>query len=79
MEVVMEFEKIQNAISDVLDIDKDEITLETEFVKDLGADSLDVIEIVMRLEEEFGITIPEDAAAGIVTVNDAVEQIKNAI
>lgn len=75
----MEFEKIQNAISDVLDIDKDEITLETEFVKDLGADSLDVIEIVMRLEEEFGITIPEDAAAGIVTVNDAVEQIKNAI
>ena len=75
----MEFEKIRKAISDILGIDENDITLETEFVKDLGADSLDVIEIVFRLEEEFGITIPDDAVSDIVTVGDAVEQINNAI
>ena len=75
----MEFEKIKSAIAQVLDIDENDITMETEFVKDLGADSLDVVEIIMNIEEEFGIEIPEDAAAGIVTVGDAVEQIKGAL
>ena len=39
----MEFEKLQNIIADVLNIDKSKITPETTFVDDLGADSLDVL------------------------------------
>ena len=35
----MEFEKLQNIIADVLNIDKSKITPETTFVDDLGADS----------------------------------------
>ncbi len=72
----MEFEKIRSIISEVLNIDEDEITLESTFVEDLGADSLDVFQIIMGIEEEFDIEIPNEAAEKIVTVNDAVEQIK---
>ena len=73
----MEFEKLK--IAEVLNVDEEEITMETTFVDDLGADSLDVFQIIMGLEEEFDIEIPNEEAEKIVTVGDAVEQIKNAL
>lgn len=75
----MEFEKLQQIIADVLNIEVDEITMESTFVDDLGADSLDVYQIVMGIEDGFDIEIPDDAAESIVTVADAVEQIKTAM
>ncbi|MBQ1527992.1 MAG: acyl carrier protein, partial [Lachnospiraceae bacterium] len=45
----------------------------------LGADSLDIFQIIMGIEEEFDIEISTEDAEQIVTVGDAVEQIKNAI
>ena len=42
----MEFEKLQQIISEVLNVDADEIKMETSFVDDLGADSLDVFQII---------------------------------
>ena len=74
----MEFEKIQDIIAEVLNIDKDEITMDTTFIDDLGADSLDVFQIIMGIEEEFDIDIPTEKAESIVTVGDAVEAIRNA-
>ena len=75
----MEFEKLKNIIAEVLNVDADEITMDTTFVDDLGADSLDVFQIIMGIEEEFDIEIPSEEAKKIVTVGDAVEQIKNAV
>lgn len=75
----MEFEKLQGIIAEVLNIDADEITMSSTFVDDLGADSLDVFQIIMGIEEEFDIEIPNDAAESIVSVGDAVEQIKSAL
>lgn len=75
----MEFEKLQKIIAEVLNVDTDEITMDTTFVDDLGADSLDVFQIIMGIEEEFDIEIPNEEAEKIVSVGDAVEQIKNAI
>ena len=75
----MEFEKLKNIIAEVLNVDADEITMDTTFVDDLGADSLDVFQIIMGIEEEFDIGIPSEEAEKIVTVGDAVEQIKNAV
>ena len=54
-ERIMEFEKLQEIISEVLNVDADEITMDTTFVDDLGADSLDVFQILMGIEEEFDI------------------------
>ena len=75
----MELEKLQKIIAEVLNVDAQEVTMDTTFVEDLGADSLDVFQIIMGIEEEFDIEIANDAAESIVTVGDAVEQIKNAL
>ena len=75
----MEFEKLQKIIAEVLNVDVDEITMDTTFTDDLGADSLDVFQIVMGIEEEFDIEIATEDAEKIITVGDAVNQIKNAI
>ena len=75
----MEFEKLQKIIAEVLNVEADDITMETTFVDDLGADSLDIFQIIMGIEEEFDVEIANDAAEKIVSVGDAVEQIKNAL
>ena len=75
----MEFEKLKKIIAEVLNVDPDEITMETTFQDDLGADSLDVDQIIMGIEEEFDIEIPAETAEQVTTVEDAVEMIKNAV
>ena len=75
----MEFEKLKKVIAEVLNVDPDEITMDTTFVDDLGADSLDVFQIIMGIEEEFDIEIPADKAEKITTVEEAVELIKGAV
>ncbi len=75
----MEFEKLQNIIAEVLNVEPDEIGMNTTFVDDLGADSLDIFQIIMGIEEEFDIEIPTEEAEKIVSVGDAVEQIKNSL
>ena len=74
----MEFEKIQEIIADVLNVDAQDITMNSTFVDDLGADSLDIFQIIMGIEETFDIEIDNDEADNISTVGDAVEQIKKA-
>ena len=75
----MEFEKLRDIIVEVLNVDENEVTMESTFIDDLGADSLDVFQILMGIEEEFDIEIPNEEAEKIVTVGDAVEQIKKAV
>ena len=75
----MEYEKLKEISAEILNVDPDEITMETTFVDDLGADSLDVFQIIMGIEEEFDIDIASENAEKIVSVADAVEEIKRAI
>lgn len=75
----MEFEKLKKIIVDVLNVDENEITMDTTFIDDLGADS-GCVQIIMGLcEKKFDIEIPNEQAEKIVTVGDAVEQIKAAM
>lgn len=75
----MEFEKLKKVIAEVLNVDPDEISMESTFTDDLGADSLDVFQIIMGIEEEFDIEIPAEKAENITTVEEAVELIKSAV
>ena len=75
----MEFEKLAKIIAEVLNVDANEIALDTTFVDELGADSLDVFQIIMGIEEEFDIEIPNEEAEKIGSVGDAVEAIKSAL
>ena len=72
----MELEKLQDIISEVLNVEKDEITEDTKFVDDLGADSLDIFQIIMGIEEEFDIEIDTEEV-GKSTVGDVLEEIRN--
>ena len=74
----MEFQKLKEIIVDVLNVDEESIKMETTFVDDLGADSLDVYQIIMGIEEAFDVEIQNEDAEKILTVGDAVEQIKKA-
>ena len=73
------FEAIKKIIAMCLEISDDEVTENSKFNQDLGADDLDMFELTYKIEEEFDIEIPTEAAEDIVTVSDAVEQIKSAI
>ena len=71
------FDKIATLIADNFQLDKDKITMDTNFTKDLDADSIDLVEFIMQLEDEFSAEIPDEDAAKIITVADAVAYIKS--
>jgi len=70
------FEKIQKLLAAQLNISEDKIKPESKLVEDLGADSLDMVEMLMTLEDKFGITISDEEALNLKTVDDIVKQIK---
>lgn len=70
-------EKVKKIVADQLEVDLANVQPEANFANDLGADSLDTVELVMALEEEFEIEIPDEAAEGITTVQEAVNYISS--
>ncbi len=71
------FEKVKKVIVDQLDVEEDKVQLNAAFVDDFGADSLDIVELVMSLEEEFGISIEDQDAEKLATVEDVVKYIES--
>jgi acyl carrier protein len=71
-------EKIKKIICEQLDVAEKDVVPEASFVDDLGADSLDQVELIMAMEEEFDISIPDEDAEKIGTVQDALDYIKKA-
>ncbi len=69
-------ERIKKIIAEQLGVEEEDVTPEASFVEDLGADSLDTVELVMAFEEEFGIEIPDEDAEKILTVQQAIDYIK---
>lgn len=73
----MVFEKVQKLLAEALNIeDASTITRESNIVQDLGADSLDMVELLMSLEDNFGITVPDEVANDLVTVDAIVKYIE---
>jgi acyl carrier protein len=75
----MEFEKIQEIISDTMGIAPEKIMMSTSFTEDLGADSLDIYQIIYALENAFEVKFLIEDADKIRTVGDAVSYIRNAV
>ena len=75
--IISEIEsKVKAIIVDKLGVDEAEVKPEASFANDLGADSLDTVELIMEFEKEFGISIPDDKAETIQTVQDAINYIQ---
>ena len=74
----MIFEKVQKLLAEALNIDDPaKITMQSNIVQDLGADSLDMVELLMSLEDNFGITVPDEKANELVTVEAIVKYIES--
>lgn len=69
------FDKVRDVLCEQLDIDPDEITMDTRFKEDLDADSLDLLELVTTLEDEYGINISEEDMEKLTTVGAVVEYL----
>ena len=65
--------KVKDIIVEQLGVDADKVVPGASFIDDLGADSLDTVELIMAIEEEFDTEIPEEEAASIATVKDAID------
>jgi acyl carrier protein len=78
------FEKIKPIVVEQLGVEEKDVLPTASFVEDLGADSLDLVELIMSLEEAFStperkLEIPDEAAEKIVTIQDAIDYIKDQI
>ncbi|MGD9892339.1 MAG: acyl carrier protein [Dehalococcoidia bacterium] len=76
------YERVRKIIVEQLGVEEDEVVPTASFVDDLNADSLDLVELIMTMEEEFGtddnpVEISDEDAEKIVTVQDAVDYIKD--
>ena len=72
-------EKIKKIIVEQLDVAEADVLPAASFVDDLGADSLDQVELIMAMEEEFDVSISDEDAEKIVTVQDAINYITKAL
>ena len=66
---------IRSHLSDELEVEADRISEDTRFKEDLDADSLDLYTLVQELEDSYGVRIPDDRAAEILTVGQAADFI----
>jgi acyl carrier protein len=69
-------EQVKEIIVEQLSVNAEEVVPEASFVDDLGADSLDLVELIMVMEEKFGQEIPDEDAAKLQTVQDAINYVK---
>ena len=71
------FEKVRACLAEQLEIDPDEITMDSNILDDFGADSLDLVDLVMALEDEFDVEVPDDAIESFHTVGDVVRFVED--
>ncbi len=69
--------KVIDLIAEVLvDINKENIQLDSKIVEDLGAESLDIYDMIALLEDEFHLEITDEEVEKIQTVKDVADFIR---
>ena len=66
---------IRAHLADELEIEPGRIEEGTRFKEDLEADSLDLYTLVQELEDSYGVHMPDEDAAKILTVGQAVDYV----
>lgn len=75
----MVFEKVREILCDQLDVNEEDVTMDSVIAEDLGADSLDVVDLIMSLEDEFDMEVPDEQVETIKTVGDIVRLIEQSV
>jgi len=73
------FEKIKRILAEEMDVNPTEVFPKSSFADDLGVDSLGYVVLLQAFEEEFNIEFPDEDAANLKTVEDAVKYIEGKI
>ncbi|WP_297574998.1 acyl carrier protein [uncultured Campylobacter sp.] len=70
------FDDVRDVVVEQLNVEPEQVKLESKIVDDLNADSLDVVELIMALEEKFEVEIPDADAEKLLTIQDVVTYIE---
>lgn len=68
--------KVIALLAGQLSKDAEKIRLTDRIIEDLGADSLDIVTMLMNLEDAYGLTIPDDDAMQLKTVDELVKYLE---
>ncbi len=70
------FEEIKNQIAELLNVEPEKITAESNLITDLKADSMDIATLLLEVEEKYGTEISEDDMDSLQTVGDIVKYLE---
>ena len=69
-------EAIVSIISDFVDVDPAEVTVDSKLRSDLGLNSFDFVNIAVEVEREYNIKIPDVDIAQLKTVGDLLTLVE---
>ena len=69
------FEQIRLMLSQLFEIDKEEITLESKLFEELELDSIDAVDLVVKLQKNIGKKIMPEEFKQVRTVQDVVDVV----
>ena len=73
------FERIRELLAEQLELDANDITMDSNIMDDFDADSLDVVDMIMALEDEYSIEVPDEDVENFRTVGDVVRYVEDHI
>ena len=75
----MEKDAIYNMMADEIaqrfNVNRDAITPDLNFLTDIDADSIDFVELVLEVEDMFNVSISDEDAESLVTLQQTVDYI----
>ncbi len=69
------FERVKSIIVENLGVNEEEVNINSKLAEDLGADSLDAVELIMAIEDEFDISIKDEDANNMRSVQDILDYL----
>lgn len=70
------FETLKNLLVEELQLDPNEIKMESELINDLGINSIELADLVLMCEDKFGLEIEDDDIHQFITVGDVVNYLE---
>ncbi len=70
------FETLKSILVEELQLDPDDIKMESELANDLGVNSIELADLIMLCEEQFGIEIEDEDIHKFVTIGDVVSYLE---
>ncbi len=70
------FEQLKEFIVNYVDVEPEDITLESRFIDDLGFNSYDFMSLLGDLETELDVVVDESEIVNLHTVGEAIEYLE---